>query len=74
MVRREKMAMEDWSFLFLFFSFLFLGIKILASFNPKIAKLVEFKIEKNPIFSQFLYQKMANFHQKKETLDGRLQN
>jgi hypothetical protein len=47
MVRSEKMAMEDGHFFFLF-----LGIKILANFDPKIAKLVEFQIgEISKIFS-----------------------
>ncbi len=39
------------------FLFLFLGIRILANFDPKIAKLVEFKIEiLSKIFSISLWK------------------
>jgi hypothetical protein len=47
-------AVRKW----LLFLFLFLGIKILENFNPKIEKLVGFKIEKKfQIFLNFFTKK-----------------
>jgi len=57
--------MGTWKFSGSFF--IFCHIKILAKFNPKkIAKVVEFTLEKK-INSQFIYQKLAKFRQKKNT-------
>jgi hypothetical protein len=50
------------------FFFIFLCIEILVKFDQKIAKIVEFTLEKQNFpkwkFSQFLCQKMAKFRQK----------
>ncbi len=47
------------------FLFLFLGIKILEKFNPKIEKLVGFKIEKNSKFFSISLPKNGKLSPKK---------
>jgi hypothetical protein len=49
--------------MFSLFFFHFLGIKILAKFDLKIAKLVDLQLN---VFSQFLCQKWRNFARKKK--------
>jgi hypothetical protein len=49
------------------FFFQFLSIEILEKFDPKIAKLVEFTLEKKfQKFSQLLWKKWRNFARKKK--------
>jgi len=47
----------------------FFSYRNFGEVKPKIAKLVEFTLEKQnfPNFSQFLYRRMAKFRQKKNT-------
>ncbi len=53
----------------MFFFFPFFSYRNFGEVKPKIAKLVEFTLEKQnfPNFSQFLYRRMAKFRQKKNT-------